>query len=43
MLNESNHAQKKANYENYMRKFQSDKIIQLNDGGNSFLAEIDEE
>ena len=43
MLNESNHAKKKAGYENYMKKLKPDKIIKLQDGGNSFLAEIDEE
>ena len=43
MLNESNHAAKKANYENYLRQFQAEKIIRLKDGGNSFLDEIDEE
>ena len=43
MMNESNHAAKKANYENYLKQFQAEKIIRLQDGGNSFLDEIDEE
>jgi len=43
MMNESNHAKKKANYENYMKQFQPEKIIQLQDGGTSYLHEIDEE
>lgn len=43
MMNESNHALKKASYENYIKQFQAEKIIKLQDGGNSFLAEIDEE
>ena len=43
MLNESNHAKKKANYEDYMKRLQPEKIIQLQDGGNSFLDEIDED
>ena len=29
MLNESNHAKKKASYENYMKKFKPEKIIKL--------------
>lgn len=43
MMNESNHAAKKASYENYLKTFQAEKIIRLKDGGNSFLEEIDEE
>ena len=43
MMNESNHALKKASYENYIKQFQAEKIIKLQDGGNSFLDEIDEE
>ena len=44
MLNESNHAKKKAVSDAYMKQFQQiDRIIQLHDGGNSFLEEIDGE
>ena len=43
MMNESNHARKKASYERYMNAFKPEAIIRLEDGGNSFLAEIDEE
>ena len=43
MMNESNHAAKRTNYDAYMKQFQSDRIIKLQDGGNSFLEEIDEE
>ena len=42
-MNESNHAAKKAGYENYMLQFQAEKIVRLQDGGSSFLDEIDEE
>ena len=43
MMNESNHARKKANYAAYLRQFQPEKIIKLQDGGNSFLDEIEED
>ena len=43
MMNESNHAQKKQTYEAYLKQFQAEKIIKLQDGGTSFLEEIDEE
>ena len=43
MMNESNHAKKKATYEAYLKQFQAEKVIQLQDGGCSFLDEIDEE
>ena len=37
MMNESNHAHKKATYEAYLKQMQPDKIIKLKDGGTSFL------
>ena len=43
MMNESNHAKKRANYDDYLKMFQHEKIIKLKDGGDSFLNEIDEE
>ena len=42
MLNESNHAFKKASYESYLKAFQPEKMIRLKDGGGSFLDEIEE-
>ena len=43
MMNESNHAKKRANYEDYLKMFQHEKIIRLYDGGDSYLDEIDED
>ena len=43
MMNESNHAKKRANYADYLKMFQHEKIIRLQDGGDSYLDEIDED
>ena len=43
MLNESNHAGKKAVIDAYNKRHGDEKMIKLYDGGSSFLDEIDED